>query len=62
MKVTEINKFPIRGIIGNIFEDRIKGEILRYMRTRLLNRSQILSSKRDVAVAHKTTVKKFVSQ
>ena len=25
----EINKFSKRGIIGNIFEDRIKDEILR---------------------------------
>ena len=55
----KINKFPKKGIIGNIFEDRIKGEILRIMRTRLLNWSQTLSSKRDVAVADKTTVKKL---
>ena len=58
----EINKFPKRGITGNIFEDRIKGEILRIMRTRLLNRSQTSSSKSDVAVADKTTVRKFASR
>ena len=58
----EINKFPKRGIIGNIFEVRIKGEILRIMRTRLLNRSQTSSSKHNVVVADKTTVRKFASR
>ena len=59
MKVLEIDKFSKRGIIGNIFKVRIKGEILRIMRTRLLNRSQTLSSKCDVVVADKTTVRKI---
>ena len=58
----EINKFPKRGIIGNIFDVRIKGEILKIMRTRLLNRSQNLSSKRDVTVADKMTMRKFASR
>ena len=58
----EINKFQKRGKYWECFKVRIKCEILRIIRTWMLNRSQTSSSKCDVVVADKTMVKTFASR